>query len=257
MPSKLNWLLQNTAPGSLVAQSWLSKQGISPSLAYKYAQNNWLRKLRAGIYVRIGREPEWSDAVLCLQSQLSIPVHLAGLTSLAYQGRSHYLQLAQKKIWLYVEDKTALPKWFKEFPDVEWVFLSNPKLSNIKYNYLTEIDIKGNHLKSSIPELAAYELIDAVPGRITFEHAAEIFQGLVNLSPRKVETLLNASRAVQTNRLYLFLADYYAHVWAKRMDKTGIDLGSGKRQVVIGGKWDRRYQITVPEKFINGGPSNG
>ncbi len=193
MSSKLNWFLQNTAPGSVVVQSWLTKHGISPSLARKYMQSDWLRKLRAGVYVRTGREPEWSDAVLCLQNQLAIRVHLAGLTSLAYQGRSHYLQLKQQQIWLCVEGKTALPKWFKEFPRVDWFLLSNQKLSQLDERYLTEIEIKGKLLKASAPELAAYELADAVPGGIAFEHVAELFQGLVNLSPRKVETLLHAS----------------------------------------------------------------
>lgn len=48
MASKINWLLQNTSPGSLVLQSWLTRNNISPSLAFKYAQNGWLIKLRAG-----------------------------------------------------------------------------------------------------------------------------------------------------------------------------------------------------------------
>ncbi|EHY8123836.1 AbiEi antitoxin N-terminal domain-containing protein, partial [Salmonella enterica] len=96
MSSKLNWLLQHTAPGSLVLQSWLTNNGISPSLANKYMRSNWLQKLRAGVYVRSGRDPQWSDAVLCLQNQLRVSVHLAGLTSLAWQGRSHYLHLTHQ-----------------------------------------------------------------------------------------------------------------------------------------------------------------
>lgn len=255
MTSKINWLLQNTAPGSLVIQSWLTKHGISPSLAAKYVQSKWLQKLRAGVYVRAGREPDWSDAVLCLQNQLSVPIHLAGLTSLAYQGRSHYLQLIDKSVWLYVENKAALPKWFKEFPGAKWLFVSNQKLSQLGEQYLTDVEIKGKTLKASVPELAAYELVSAVPVDISFEHAAELFQGLVNLSPRKVEKLLFASHAVQTNRLYLFLGDYYAHTWTKRIDKSSINLGAGKRQVIAGGRLDKQFQITVPEKFINRGTS--
>ncbi|MFV8984676.1 type IV toxin-antitoxin system AbiEi family antitoxin [Serratia fonticola] len=257
MSSKLNWLLQNTSPGSLVLQSWLTKNGISPSLANKYMHSNWLQKLRAGVYVRSGREPLWSDAVLCLQNQLGVPVHLAGLTSLTYQGRSHYLQLTCQAIWLCVDDKASLPKWFREFPNIEWFLLTNQKLKLHDEKYLTEVEIKGERLRASVLELAAYEIANAVPGAISFEHAAELFQGLVNLSPRKVEALLQSSRAVQTNRLYLFLADYYAHAWGKRIDKTNIELGAGKRQIVLGGKLDQKYQITVPENFASKGISHG
>lgn len=257
MSSKINWLLQNTAPGTLVLQSWLTKNGISPSLANKYMHSNWLQKLRAGVYVRSGREPLWSDAILCLQNQLGISVHLAGLTSLTYQGRSHYLHLTRQAIWLCVEDKASLPKWFKEFPNAEWLLLSNQKLNIHDEKYLTEVEIKGERFKASVPELAAYEIANAVPGLLSFEHAGELFQGLVNLSPRKVGMLLQSSRAVQTNRLYLFLAEHYGHAWVTRIDKSSIDLGAGKRQIVSGGKLDQKYQITVPESFVIKGASYG
>ena len=93
MPSKLNWLLQNSAPGDVILQSWLSRHAISPSLAFKYTQSGWLKKRGNGVYARAGREPEWNDALACLQNQLAAPVYVAGLSSLVWQGRSHYLQL--------------------------------------------------------------------------------------------------------------------------------------------------------------------
>lgn len=249
MSSKLNWLLQNTSHGSLVLQSWLTRNDISPSLAFKYAQNGWLNKLRAGVYARAGREPDWSDALECLQNQLAAPVYLAGLTSLSWQGRSHYLQLNQSQCWLSAENKTLLPKWFKEFPDVDWRVVSGLKLPQLDEKYRTELEIKGKKLTASGPELATYELLSAVPQDISFEHAAELFQGLVNLNPRKIESLLVLSQAVQTKRLYLFFASFYEHAWLKRIDISKIDLGSGNRQIVANGKLNTQYQITVPENF--------
>jgi len=83
--------------------------------------------------------------------------------------------------------------------------------------------------------------------KISFEHAAELFQGLVNLSPRKVQSLLERSSSVQTNRVFLFLSHYYGHQWVKRIDETKVGLGSGKRQVVEQGRFDERYKITVPK----------
>ncbi|EHY8122889.1 type IV toxin-antitoxin system AbiEi family antitoxin domain-containing protein, partial [Salmonella enterica] len=149
------------------------------------------------------------------------------------------------------------PKWFKEFPNVKWFLLSNQKLNMYNENYLTEVEIKGEKLKASVPELAAYEIANVVPGLLSFEYAAELFQGLVNLSPRKVEALLQSSQAVKTNRLYMFLAEHYAHTWVKRVDKADVNLGAGKRQIVSGGKLDQKYQITVPERFANKGGSHG
>lgn len=253
MSSKINWLLQNTSPGSLVLQSWLSQNNISPSLAFKYAQNGWLKKLRTGVYARAGREPDWSDALWCLQNQLEAPVYLAGLSSLSWQGRSHYLQLKQSQCWLSVENKTILPKWFKEFPGADWLVISSLKLPQLDEKYRTELEVKGKKITASAPELAAYELSGAVPREVSFEHAAELFQGLVNLNPRKVEKLLMLSQSVQIKRLYLFFASFYEHGWLKRVDTSNIDLGSGNRQIVANGKLNTQYKITVPEKFTTKG----
>ncbi|WP_211223038.1 type IV toxin-antitoxin system AbiEi family antitoxin domain-containing protein [Leucothrix mucor] len=55
--------------------------------------------------------------------------------------------------------------------------------------------------------------------------------------------------AVRTNRIFLFLSHYHDHQWAKHLDESQIELGSGKRQVVPEGRYDERYKITVPESL--------
>jgi len=250
MSSKINWLINNTNPGSIVLQSWLSQNDIPPSLTQKYTKSNWLIKLRAGVYVRPGREPNWQDALYCLTHQLNIPIHLAGLSSLAYQGKAHYLQHHEDKIWVHVSNKATLPKWFKEYDNSPWTLVTNNKLDSINQYDLTTIETKGTKLATSTAELAAYEILEAIPRLISFEQAAELLQGLVNLSPKKVESLLKRSQSIRSNRLYLFFAHYYKHPWIKRIDESTINLGSGKRQITANGKLDKRYQITVPEKFI-------
>jgi hypothetical protein len=256
MTSKLNWLLNNTSSASIILQSWLTRNDIQPSLAQKYTQSNWLIKLRSGVYVRPGREPEWQDALHCLVNQLNIPTHLAGLTSLRYQGKSHYLQVKNNDIWLGTQNKASIPKWFRAFPEADndqyqWKLLTNNKLEAIKDSDTITLDIKGVKLQASNPELAAYEVLEAIPKLISFEHAAELFQGLVSLSPKKVYSILKRSSSIRSNRLYLFFAHYYNHPWAKRLDESDINLGSGKRQIVQGGKLDKRYQIIVPEHFVS------
>lgn len=259
MSSKINWLLNNIAPGEILLQSWLSSNGITPQLARKYCQSQWLVKLGAGVYYRSGCKPEWQNAVYCLQNQNHSMIHLAGLTSLAQQGKSHYLQLATESIWINVQGKTILPKWFKAFPKLvisdrpapHWEILKTSKLEAIDDNDLTTVDVDGVMLKASNQELAAFEVLEAVPTTLSFEHAAELFQGLVNLSPRKVEAILKRSGSIQTNRLYLFFGHFYKHPWVERLNEAVINLGAGKRQIVPDGKLDKQYQITVPEQFIS------
>lgn len=259
MSSKINWLLNNIASGEILLQSWLSSHGITPQLARKYCQSQWLVKLGVGVYYRTGRKPRWQNAVYCLQNQSRYMIHLAGLTSLAQQGKSHYLQFAPDSIWINVQAKTILPKWFKNFPELvisdelipNWEIIKTSKLNAQDENDLTTIEIDGIKLKASNQELAAFEVLEAVPSTLSFEHAAELFQGLVNLSPRKVEHILKRSGSIQTNRLFLFLGHFYKHPWAGRVNESLINLGAGKRQIVPDGKLEKQYQITVPEQFIS------
>ncbi|HBD7190824.1 TPA: type IV toxin-antitoxin system AbiEi family antitoxin, partial [Legionella pneumophila] len=257
--SKINWLLNNIASGEILLQSWLSSHGITPQLARKYCQSQWLVKLGVGVYYRAGRKPRWQNAVYCLQNQSRYMIHLAGLTSLAQQGKSHYLQFAPDSIWINVQAKTILPKWFKNFPELvisdelipNWEIIKTSKLNAQDENDLTTIEVDGIKLKASNQELAAFEVLEAVPSTLSFEHAAELFQGLVNLSPRKVEHILKRSGSIQTNRLFLFLGHFYKHPWAERVNESLINLGAGKRQIVPDGKLEKQYQITVPEQFIS------
>ncbi len=102
------------------------------------------------------------------------------------------------------------------------------KLPVLDDRYRVTLDIKEK-LIGSAPELAAYELLSAVPGTLSFNHAAEL-SGLVNLNPRKVEYLLSVSQSVQAKRLYLFFASFYEHGWLKRIDsqKSIWERASGK-----------------------------
>lgn len=251
MSSKINWLVANTYPGSLVLQQWLTENGISYSLAQRYTHSGWLKKISSGVYYRSGAnddiKPDWVGALQAMDMQLKHPVHLAGLSSLALQGLSHYLHLRKEHVWIGVKNKQSLPKWFREFPNQNWFYCGNHKLEIYPEKDLKVISVKGHELKASCPELAAYEIVDAIGKQISFEHAAELFQGLVNLSPRKVQSLLERSRSVQTNRVFLFLSHYYGHQWTQRIDESKVLLGSGKRQVEEQGRFDERYQITVPE----------
>jgi hypothetical protein len=89
--------------------------------------------------------------------------------------------------------------------------------------------------------------VDETPSSFSF--AAELFEGLTTLRPAVVNALLKSCAHNKAKRLFLFLADYYAYPWIKRVDMDAIDLGRGKRMVTRGGKLDKRYQITVPEGF--------
>ncbi|WP_133408202.1 type IV toxin-antitoxin system AbiEi family antitoxin [Parashewanella tropica] len=257
MSSKINWLIQNTIPGSVVLQMWLTQNGINHSLTQRYVASGWLKKISSGVYFRPlsnpDQLPEWTNALQALQKQTNVHVHLAGLSSLNYQGLSHYLQLSEQKIWLGGASKSSVPKWLAQYPNQTWLYCTNSKLMELSERDFIKVTVNGVDLNASNTELAAYEVVEAIGKHITFQHAAELFQGLTNLSPRKVQSLLERSNAVQTNRIFLYLSHYYAHQWAVRLNESKINLGTGKRQVVAKGKFDEHYQITVPETLFHRG----
>jgi hypothetical protein len=81
---------------------------------------------------------------------------------------------------------------------------------------------------------------------------------LVNLRPKWLGKLLHECRSVKVRRLFLWYADRHGHSWLKHLDKSSIDLGHGKRQLVPKGHYDSRCQITLPtEMFASGEGKNG
>ena len=101
----------------------------------------------------------------------------------------------------------------------------------------------------SAPERAILELLDEVPERETFHQADMLMEGLRNLSPRRLQKLLSDCRSIKVKRLFLWYAERHNHAWLKKLDRSGINLGRGKRMLVRGGKLDPKYSITVPGEF--------
>jgi hypothetical protein len=78
-----------------------------------------------------------------------------------------------------------------------------------------------------------------------------LMHGMTNLSPRRMQKLLDDCKNVKVKRLFFFFADRHRPAWLKRLKKENFDLGKGKRMLVKGGKLDKAHQITVPED-LNG-----
>jgi hypothetical protein len=105
----------------------------------------------------------------------------------------------------------------------------------------------------SSPERAILELLDEVPQRETFHQADVLMEGLRNLRPRRLHTLLVECHSVKVKRLFLWFAERHNHAWLKGIDRKEIDLGHGKRMLASGGKLDTKFNITVPENLDAGG----
>jgi hypothetical protein len=270
--SKLNQLEQELPEGLLVDAAWLERRGYYGSLRKKYVDLGWLEQPAHRVYRRPRGALRWKQAVISLQTLLEVPVVIGGRTALELQGYAHFLTREQTEVHLYGHQPP--PSWLHKLPlSVRFVFHRSSRLfpndpitrglTSLSWNARTSEGVSTDPLHSgltrqawghwdwpltlSTPERAVLELLDELPDRETFHQADKLMEGLVNLSPRRLQKLLEDCESVKVKRLLFFFADRHGHAWLKLIDRARLDLGKGKRMLVRGGKLDTTYEITVPE----------
>lgn len=203
---------------------------------------------------------------------------VGGRTALELHGFAHYMSSSgSREVHLYGDE--SVPGWLKKLPiETPFVFHNARKLLRAEpiadgfktlkvvmdsdelsfstpiHGSLTWTDIGDWSwpLVLSTPERAVLELLDELPEKETFHQADMLLAGLTNLSPKRLSRLLLECRSVKVKRLFLWFADRHRHAWRTQLERDRIDLGSGKRMLVRGGRLDPKYQITVPEDLDAG-----
>lgn len=251
--TKLNNLERDLPEGLVVDAAWLEAHGYSAQLRKKYASSGWLKKLAHTLYQRPRGTLGWEQVVVSLQMLLKQPFVVGGRTALDVQGYSHYLAAHPSMIHLYGPVKP--PAWLNALKlDVQFVTHNSQRLLPVEVSpsqTLNDIvDLPWGQwkwpMKVSTSERAILELLDELPVHETFHQVDKLFEGLTELGPRRMQALLEACRSIKVKRLFFFFADRHNHAWMKRLDKSRVDLGRGKRKLVEGGKLDPTYNITVP-----------
>lgn len=93
------------------------------------------------------------------------------------------------------------------------------------------------------------ELLSEVEDESSFKHAYELLEGLTSLRPQLIAQLLEDCDNIKAKRLFLLMAERSGHQWFKKLKTGHLDLGTGKRMVVRGGRLNGKYGVTVPEEF--------
>lgn len=244
--------------GMLSTKTWLAEQGLSAHAIDNAVKTETLLRLATGVYSQYSRSVSWEGVVASLQRMekhegADVPsVVVGGLSALSLSGLSQYLSLGGKpRIHLYVAG--SLPAWLARLSlPAEFEGHSTSRLwpeSLLKDKAFVkehEWEAELPPVYFSCPEKAIVELLTDLPDAVTFEHANELMQGLVNLSPRKLDMLLKACDSVKAKRLFFWLAKRQSYPWFSKLNVEDYDLGSGKRVVAKGGKLDTDYLITVP-----------
>ncbi len=246
--SKINRLLETWPQGTVAVSSWLQTQGAYQQLVHEYEKSGWIRRIGQGAYVRTGDTVVWTGGLNAIQEQMKLPVHVGAKTALQMQGYAHFLPLGDSgAVSLFGLSGTRLPAWFRRH---DWgtklrysttkMFVGDPNVG------LTEKNLGTFAVMISAPERAFMEVLYLVPTKESFEEASLLMESLTTLRPRLVQVLLELCRSVKVKRLFMFLAETCNHAWVGKLDLTRVDFGEGKRLIVKGGRFDKKYRITVP-----------
>ncbi len=258
---KLNWLLETLGDTTLVSSRWLRAHGYPSNLVARYITSGWLQSPARGVYLRKSGKTTWEGLLRTLQRLEQLPLHVGGRFALARQGHEHYLRLGESaSLTLYGPAK--LPAWASKLPLRERVQACGkgpfdwPPLSfgadtldgtlNAQGLERTSEDTSAAGVVLSTPERAILELCDEKPDSALVHEVNALMQGLSTLRPQLVSALLQHCGSIKAKRLFLALADRNRHAWLAHVGLQDVDLGSGKRVLVPGGKLNAKYQIVLP-----------
>ena len=236
-------MLRQWPASSLRTAASLRVQGISSALLHHYVQRNWLEQVERGVYRRPGDAPGWSAMLYTIQQEEGLPVHVGGLTALELQGYGHYM--GERPLFLYAPPRTRLPAWFAVAVRRRVRLCPTNFLEDVSEDGLHNMTIEGVAVTVATPERAALEMLYLVPREVGFAEALEVIGGLAALRIERMQTLLEGCSSVKVKRLFLYTAREAGHSWYTDLDRSRIDLGAGKRELVKGGKLDKEFLLTV------------
>jgi hypothetical protein len=250
--SKLNRLQQELPEGLLIDAAWMEAHGYSSALRSQYVRAGWLDSPARRVYRRSRSPLTWQQVVISLQNMLDLPLTVGGRTALEQQGYAHYLPASMREVHLYGPKRP--PTWLADLPlDMAFRWHNSLRLFPGDADAPPEpspvmFSAAGMSLpiRYSSKERAVFELLDELPEHESFHQVDALMEGLSDLSPKRLQTLLETCASVKVKRLFLFFADRHRHAWLSRLDTSRVDLGAGKRVLAKGGKLDPRYKITVP-----------
>ncbi len=247
--------LHQVAPeGLIVTRKQLLDAGLTGAALDRYVKSGWLGLVGRGAYLRgpdqaLARPLRWQQLAISLQ-RAGLKLHVGGPSALALQG---WAGTEDERATVRLFGKARMPAWanqarVREPVEVHRFLLLPPKVrAGIVPMQWGPWDWS---LWIASPERALMETMALLPDAVDFETADRIFAGAASLDVNQLNALLGWSRHVQVNRLFLWFADRHAHAWNDAIDRARVFVGAGKRQVVPGGRLDRRYRITVPAALI-------
>lgn len=249
MSSNLDKLFQDNPVGIVYTSSWLAEQGFSPEMQRNYRKRNVFESIGHGAMIRKDEEVSIIGGIYALQKQLGLDVHPGGKFALAMNGVSLHVYF-KPTVNLYGASGVKLPKWFVERDWDCYLDYHTTSFLPPDVGYRT-FDFETIPLRISKRVRSLLEWLYLVP------YAADMVDLYQNmdmcrwLNPKEVQGLLEDCKSKKVNRLFLYYAEDQCQPWYKKLDRTKIEVGSGKRTIVEGGTYLPEYQLTVSHELVD------
>lgn len=249
---KIKSLLKDWPKGTVCLTSWLTANGYSNQLLHRYKKSHWIERIGLGAVKQSGDTISVEGALYALQHQAKSSIHFGGKTALALLGRSHYLEFSTKRVVLFGSEGETLPSWMVQYPwGVTLDYYGSSFLP--KGLGLVSKEVKNVTLNLSSAPRALMECLYLAPQKQDLVECYELMEGLSNIRPSSVQSLLEACTSVKVKRLFLYMAEKAKHSWLQHLDLEQIDVGTGNRSIVKNGVYIASHQITVPKELASYG----
>lgn len=245
--------LDSTLPeGLLVNRDWLSAKGFERASVDYFIRAGKLDAVAHGIYRKPGPQLKWENVIYSL-GQMGMFVHVGHISALRFHGFEHFLMVGGlQEINVYSVGK--IPPWIDAVCNYSFKQMYRSPFADGLRLGLEDISFGTWDwpIPYATPERAFIELISTVTSEAGIEQAYLMLQGAATLRPALIQDLLEKCQQVKAKRLFLWIAREIAHPWYNYIDQKSLDLGSGKRQIIVGGKLDEEFLITIPKEMFDG-----
>lgn len=244
--SKLNRLLQNGVYGGLYFSAWLGDEGYSPQLVKRYRESGWLEALAPGVSYRAGEKLSALAAVSSYDNQLSKNLRVAAHSALELFGFNHYVPMG-KPVLMVTGD--SVPSWMSS--DKFDMTISSFKTDVFGYTLSMKIHRAEFDILASSPELAFMECLHLAPKRYAYMDLYLIMEQLTALDPDGVQRVLENTKSQKVKRMFMYMAEKAGHYWFDMLNTDAVGLTTSKLQLVKGGTFVKKYNITVPKELYD------
>jgi hypothetical protein len=244
----LNNILQLHQKGVPMTAKFMLEHGVSYELQRRYVKSGWFEKIAPGLLKRANDEVDWMGALSMLQREDDFKFHVAGRTALILKNKSQYLYFGNYSIFLSIPNKDFLT-WFEDLFDRK--LNSLPDIFSGQNLGIEHLNLGHDVIKISCQERAIMEMIYLANNVTLMEECSEQIDSLLSPNLNLIQELLEQCQSIKVKRFFLYLAERTHQSWIHDLDLTKVNLGRGKRSFDGGGILIKKYDLVLPERFVN------